>query len=53
MNVLDTISKVLKFIKIEVVPFANVIAETIKKFKKSKKEKKDENRQQSESNGTN
>ena len=53
MNVLDTISKVLKFITIEVVPFANVIAETVKKFKKSKKVKKDENREQGENNGTN
>ena len=53
MNVLDTISKVLKFITIEVVTFANVIANTIKKFKKSKIENKDVNTKQSESNGTN
>lgn len=53
MNVLTTISQIMKFIVIEVVPFANVIAETIKKIKNSKKEKKDENREQSESNGTN
>ena len=53
MNVLLTISQIMKFIVIEVVPFANVIAETVKKFNKSKKEKKDGNREQSESNGTN
>ena len=40
MGILKTIGEVLKFVSIEVIPFANLVVTTINNWKKKKDEQK-------------